>query len=131
MKKRILLIGTFILMIVGIVYSNKLVGAETKVTVKVDDPKVRVCYDSNGKYINYKTGNSKCESGYGDVIKYIDNDYAYCVNWELKFIDHYAYVLDESWKKDSKNAIMAGYIMNEVGKKGYGVEKAYERTGAT
>lgn len=131
MKKRILLISTFILMIVGIVYSNDLVGAETKVTVKVDDPKVRVCYDSNGKYINYKTGNSKCESGYGDVIKYIDDDYAYCVNWKLKFIDHYAYVLDESWKKDSKNAIMAGYIMNEVYQKGYSAEKAYARTGAT
>lgn len=132
MKKKILFIGVFVLIIIsGIIYSGDLVTAATKVTVKVDDPKVRVCYDKNGTYINTKTGNSKCDTGYGDVIKYIDDDYAYCVNWKLKFIDHYGYILDESWKKDSKNAIMAGYIIDSVNKKGYSYDKAYARTGAT
>ena len=132
MKKKIFFIGVFILTIVGIVYSARFVEAATKVKVRVDDPKIRVCFNKEtGAYINVKKDGSKCASGNGgDVVKYIDNDYAYCVNWELEFLNHDAYVLDESWKKSSKEAIMAGFIMNEVSKKGYDMAKSYARTGA-
>lgn len=123
-------------MIVGIIYSNKLVDAASNVKVNLDADKTYICYNKEtGKFEgSYKGTDNKCASTNSNwrksSVKMIGNDLAYCVNWNLVFKGS-DYEEDTTWKRDSKNAIMAGYIMNEVYNKGYSAEKAYARTGAT
>lgn len=137
MKKKILFIGVFVLIIIsGIIYSSDLVTAATKVTVNLDSDKTYICYneDTGNFEASYKGTDNKCASANSkwrkSSVKMIGNDLAYCVNWRLVFKGS-DYEEDTTWKKETKNAIMAGYIMDEVYQKGYSAEKAYARTGAT
>lgn len=120
-----------VLLAVGVCFSDYIEAFG--VEVKPDSNKTYVCYDrSNGNFIGTASSASGCKSqGYGQTsVKLIDDVYAYCVNWKLKYYSNSSYVVDDSWKINSKNAIMAGYVINKVNSQGFSSNKAYGRTGA-
>lgn len=92
----------------------------------------QVCFDkTTGNFVKswtYASGGS-C-SGYGwDAIKLIEGNYAFCVNWN-KHITHAG-----DWQKVSdwstKDSVITGLILKNIGSRGYSTEKAYTLKGAT
>lgn len=86
-----------------------------------------VCY-----YFNHTTG-AYTTNGSGDVgkdcIKKIGDKYAYCTQLRVSISSNTGYSKDSNWKKDSKKAIIAGMIIEEVNKKYTGTQ-AYAMTAA-
>ena len=89
------------------------------VKVTYDSPIKYICFNaSTGDYLSHYTSTKygldafACGANQNfDSVKYIDNgQQAYCVNLK-KLVVAGDYVVDETWKKDSKNAIMAGRII--------------------
>lgn len=135
LKKKVI-IGSFITLIFLImIYFSSGVSADTKVTASLGDPdpRIRVCYNiKTGEYVKtYNDSNGSCGDGNGrDTLKWIGDDYAYCVNWRLEYGGP-NYELNTTWKSNSKNAIMAGYVIDYINSQGFSKELAYAKTGAT
>ena len=129
--------GVFVflgLIILG--YSFSVVDA-IGVEVKQDADKTYVCFNkSDGTFKDTAKSAAGCKDrGYGQSsVKIINNDYAYCVNWGLKFRTESKYEVVSTWKDTSENAIKAGYLINliqDVNSNKYDVNKAYSNTAAT
>ena len=138
-NKKKFLVLFFSILIVGVVicFNDVVLASGVKVTYDADN--TYVCYDrSNGIYKGLSKGSKAgCEDkwyGYS-IVKLINNDYAYCVNWQLKYYgSDNNYVKDTSWKISSANAIKAGYLINliqNVNGKNYSDMEAYEVAGAS
>ena len=108
-----LLWGTFIFIgLITLGYSFNIVDA-VGVEVKHDSNNTYVCFNrSNGTFVNTANSAAGCkDNGYGQSsVKIINNDYAYCVNWKLKFRTESKYEVMSSWKDTSENAIKAVMI---------------------
>ena len=64
-----------------------------------------------------------------DVLKSLGNEFAYCVNRRLFYADNSTHSVDSSWKLNSKNAIMAGHIINTVMKENLKTGEQYGKIG--
>lgn len=117
MKKNKLLLTFIIMMFLSLKNVNAITYTSTG-----------VCY-----YFNHTTG-AYTTNGSGDVgkdcIKKIGNKYAYCTQYRLHITSNAGYTKDSNWKGDSKKAIVAGMIIEEVNKK-YDGTQAYAMTAAT
>lgn len=117
MKKNKLLLTFIIMMFLSLKNVNAITYTSTG-----------VCY-----YFNHTTG-AYTTNGSGDVgkdcIKKIGNKYAYCTQYRLHITSNTGYTKDSNWKGDSKKAIVAGMIIEEVNKK-YDGTQAYAMTAAT
>lgn len=117
MKKNKLLLSFIIMMFLSLKNVNAITYTSTG-----------VCY-----YFNHTTG-AYTTNGSGDVgkdcIKKIGNKYAYCTQYRLHIDSNTGYTKDGNWKSDSKKAIIAGMIIEEVNKK-YDGTQAYAMTAAT
>ena len=117
MKKNKLLLTFIIMMFLSLKNVNAITYTSTG-----------VCY-----YFNHTTG-AYTTNGSGDVgkdcIKKIGNKYAYCTQYRLHITSNTGYTKDSNWKGDSKKAIIAGMIIEEVNKK-YDGTQAYAMTAAT
>lgn len=136
-NKRVLGVGLFgLLFLLMVVYSVDMAKAAT-VEVGQDANKTYVCFNrKTGAFTEAASSASECKNqGYGQSsVKIINNDYAYCVNWKLKYKSDSKYEVVASWKDTSKNAIKAGFLINyiqEVNSKGYDKNKAYSNAAAT
>ena len=116
MKKNKLLLSFIIMMFLSLRNVNAITYTSTG-----------VCY-----YFNHTTG-AYTTNGSGDVgkdcIKKIGDKYAYCTQLRVSISSNTGYSKDSNWKKDSKKAIIAGMIIEEVNKK-YTGTKAYAMTAA-
>ena len=125
-----------LLFLVMIVYSVDMAKAAT-VEVGQDADKTYVCFNrKTGVFTDTASSAAGCkEQGYGQSsVKIINNDYAYCVNWKLKYKSDSKYEAVSSWKDTSENAIKAGFLINyiqEVNGSGYDKNKAYSNAAAT
>ncbi len=117
MKKNKLLLSFIIMMFLNLKNVNAITYTSTG-----------VCY-----YFNHTTGAYSTVNGTDmgkDCIKKIGDKYAYCTQLYVKIPDgNTRYTQDSKWKKDSKKAIIAGMIIEEVNKK-YTGTKAYAMTAA-
>lgn len=136
-NNKILFVVIFILLLgIGIIYSGDMVEAAT-VEVGQDANKTYVCFNrKTGSFTGTASSSSECkEQGYGQSsVKIINSDYAYCVNWKLKYKSDSKYEVVESWKDTSENAIKAGYLIDliqNVNSDGYNTNKAYSNAAAT
>ena len=136
-NKKIGGLGLFcFLFLLLIVYSSELAEAAT-VEVGQDANKTYVCFNrKNGSFTGTAGSASACkDQGYGQSsVKIINNDYAYCVNWKLKYKSDSKYEVVSSWKDTNENAIKAGYLINliqNVNSKGYDKNRAYSNAAAT
>ena len=115
MKKNKLLLSFIIMMFLSLRNVNAITYTSTG-----------VCY-----YFNHTTGAYSTVNGTDmgkDCIKKIGDKYAYCTQLYVKIPDgNTRYTQDSKWKKDSKKAIIAGMIIEEVNKK-YTGTKAYAMT---
>lgn len=118
-NNKLILFFTFIIMLLFV--NSEKVNAITYTSTGV-------CY-----YFNHTTG-AYSTTGSGDVgrdcIKKIGNKYAYCTQYRLHIDSNTGYTKDSNWKGDSKKAIVAGMIIEEVNKK-YDGTQAYAMTAAT
>lgn len=116
MKKNKLLLSFIIMMFLSLKNVNAITYTSTG-----------VCY-----YFNHTTG-AYTTNGSGDVgkdcIKKIGDKYAYCTQLRVSISSNTGYSKDSNWKKDSKKAIIAGMIIEEVNKK-YDGTQAYAMTAA-
>lgn len=125
-----------IMFLLMIVYSVELADAAT-VKVGQDDNKTYVCFNrETGVFTEAASSANECKKqGYGQSsVKIINNDYAYCVNWKLKYKSDSKYEVVDSWKDTNENAIKAGFLINyiqKVNNKGYDKNKAYSNAAAT
>lgn len=117
-NNKLVLFFTFVIMILFV--NSEKVNAITYTSTGV-------CY-----YFNHTTG-AYSTTGSGDVgrdcIKKIGNKYAYCTQYRLHIDSNTGYTKDGNWKSDSKKAIVAGMIIDEVNKK-YDGTQAYAMTAA-
>lgn len=117
-NNKLILFFTFVIMILFV--NSEKVNAITYTSTGV-------CY-----YFNHTTG-AYSTTGSGDVgkdcIKKIGNKYAYCTQLRLHITSNTGYTKDGNWKSDSKKAIIAGMIIEEVNKK-YDGTQAYAMTAA-
>lgn len=129
-------LGLFIfcgLIILG--YSISAVDA-AGVEVKHDANNTYVCFNrSDGSFKETSTSAQGCkDKGYGQSsVKLINDNYAYCVNWGLKFRTDSKYEVVSSWKDTSENAIKAGFLINliqDVNSNKYDTNKAYSNAAA-
>ena len=89
--------------------------------------------DSSCYYFDRTTGkySASQKSGWGrDCLKKHSSNPVYCVQWKLEFGGTTGYTLDAKWNSDSKNAVIAGMMIDSA-QKAYSNEKeAYHMASA-
>lgn len=134
-KRRILSIFLLFVVLGTVIYFGSSVSADT--TVKVVSGKY-ICFNpSNATYDEkkiYAPNNSediRCGSKQAyEAVKTINGKNAHCTEWKRK-LKSMTYKQDSDWKKETKNAIIAGYLINLVeSDKEYNEAEAYFMTGA-
>ena len=113
MKKKLYLLGLLLVLFVFIPSANA------------------VTYSSGDYYyFNATTGAySTTSTGHRDRVKKIDGQDAYCVQWK-RAVNNTNYSVDATWNSHSKNAILAGSLIDLVDAKYDGVQR-YALTAAT
>ncbi len=93
------------------------------------EPVNAVNFDSGTCYYFNKTTGAYSSSGGRDCVKKMDGKYVYCTQWKLAFGTGSKYKKDTSWNSNTKNAIIAGIMIDLVQEKYEGV-RAYHMTAA-
>lgn len=105
----------------GLTYNNTANGyyQATSLPASTDSDPCAI-YATNG---GNPTGQGK------DVLKSYGAEYAYCVNRRLVYGERSSHSIDSSWTSGSKNAIMAGYIINSIMTEGLKTGEQYGKIG--
>lgn len=124
-----------LLCLAGIIFSFGFLNNVNAVTFSYDNPWKNICYNATNPFVKaYEGTDELCwsvddpDAGH-DIIKHLGSNYAYCVNRRLPFVQS-AHNVDPNWKKDSKEAIMAGYLVNKIASEGRSESETYAITGA-